>query len=424
MIFLNEGEAARLAVLRDADEPKFREQLRKDMLKGRLLDAARSFAALAMQDDQDVDFPLRAARNYQKLDLRADAGRWFLEAARRYATRNYPAQAMATLRLYREMMPGDHAGPREIFLFCRGQDGMRKDFVEMLSDRDRVGYRMRGDELFGAMDDAVFDDLLDQMSFHAVAKGETFLKMGDEATSLFLLARGTMHCFMDSGGQRHELGSLQAGEIYGEVAYFTGGRRTAGVVADSDCEVLELPFAALDKVQEQAPALQARIETLYRQRMQGKQLALAPLFGTLSVGLRERLAAGMQPVSRKAGAVLFREHDTSSDVYLLRQGSISLNMQINGVEQQLKLVETGALVGEMAVLVGWRTATARLMTDCRLMRLDGKLYGELYDTSPELRAALQSMKDGQVDETRRFIQEADREEDEYGDRLMRAIWGG
>lgn len=424
MIFLNADEAARLAQLRQGDEPRFREKLRKDMLKGHALEAAWSYAALAMHDDRDLDAPLRAARNYQKLGQRADAGRWFLESARRYATQTYPAQAMATLRLYREMMPDDAAGPREIFLICRGQDGMRKDFVEMLSDRDRLGYRMRGEDLFAAMDDAAFDTLLDKMSFHAFAKDETLLRMGDAATSIFLLARGSLHCFMRAGGKRHDLGSIQEGEIYGEVAYFTGGRRTAEVVATSDCEVLELPFAALDTLQQQAPELQRRIEALYRQRMLGKQLAIAPVFGALGVEWREKLAAGMQPMFLKAGATLFSENDASSDVYLLRQGRISLNMQVNGSEQQLKMLDTGALVGEMAVMVGWRTATARLMSDCRLMRLDGKAYGKLYAASAELRAALQALKDSQVDETRHFMHEADKGEDDYGDRLMRSIWGG
>jgi len=424
MIFLNADEAARLSRLRDGDEPRFREQLRKDMLKGHLLEATWSFAALAMNDERDLDSPLRAARNYQKLESHHDAGRWFLEAARRYASQNYPAQAMATLRLYREMMPDEHAGPRHIFRICRGMDGMRRDFIEMLSDRDRVGYRMQGEDLFSAMDDADFDSLLDEMTFHSIASGDSLLHMGDPATSLFLLAKGSMHCVMDVGGKQHQLGSMQAGEIYGEISYFTGGRRTAGVVADSDCEVLELPYAALDALQQKAPELKKRIESLYRQRMLGKQLAIAPVFGELPVAQRDELAGLMQPITVKAGGTLFAENDTSADVYLLRQGRVSLNMQVNGVEQQLKMVETGALVGEMAVMVGWRTATARLMTDCRLMRLDGKAYGELYDRSAELRAALQSRKDDQVDETRRFIKDADKQEEDYGERLMRSIWGG
>jgi len=424
MIFLNADEAARLSRLRDGDEPRFRDQLRKDMLKGNLLEAAWSFAALAMHDDHDLDSALRAARNYQKLEKHHDAGRWFLEAARRYATQNYPAQAMATLRLYREMMPDEHAGPRHIFRICRGMDGMRRDFIEMLSDRDRVGYRMQGEDLFSAMDDGDFDSLLDEMTFHSIASGESLLHMGDPATSLFLLAKGSMHCVMDVGGKQHQLGSMKAGEIYGEISYFTGGRRTAGVVADSDCEVLELPYAALDALQKKAPELKKRIEVLYRQRMLGKQLAIAPVFGELPVVQRDELAGLMQPVSAKAGSTLFAENDTSADVYLLRQGRISLNMQVNGVEQQLKMVETGALVGEMAVMVGWRTATARLMTDCRLMRLDGKAYGEMFDQSAELRAALQARKGDQVDETRRFIKDADKQEEDYGERLMRSIWGG
>lgn len=423
MIFLTSDESTRLAELRNGGEPEMRETVRKLVQKNRYQEAAHCYAALAMYHDQDVDPALRSARSYQRLDDRVDAGRWFLEAARRYALQNYPVQAMAALRLYREMMPGEHAGPREIFRICRGQDGMRSDFVDMLGERDRAGYRMRGEDLFSGMDDELFDRMLDRMKYRAVQKGEQLLHMGDSANSLFLLTSGSMHCFMDIGGKRRQLGSVQPGEIYGEISYFTGGRRTAEVVADSDCEVLELPYEALDDFSKHAPELHDRIEQLYRRRMLDKQLAIAPVFGELPMEQRKRLAAGMMPLELKAGVTLFNENDTNGDVYMLRQGRISLNVMVDGEEQQLKMVETGALVGEMAVMVGWRTATARLMTDCKLMCLDGKLYGELYDDSPELRAALERMKDSQFDETRRFMQAAGEEEEDYGERLLRSIWG-
>ncbi|MDQ6972504.1 MAG: cyclic nucleotide-binding domain-containing protein [Mariprofundaceae bacterium] len=418
---LSVAEAEVFSELRESGERGLRAQVRSLVNQNNHLEAARIFAALAVNNDTDVDISLRAARSYQRAGSPPDAGRWFLETAERYAVSGFAAQAMATLRLYREMVPDAHEGPRRIFRICRGQEGMRKDFFDVLSDRDRVGYRMRGEELFDAFDDTTFDVMLDSMNFLTVPKGEALIRQGDAATSLFILAKGRMSCHMDVRGRRHLFGNMEPGDMYGEVSYFAGGKRTADVLAEVDSEALELPFSALDALQDSTPEFKARIEALYRRRMLDIQLAVAPVFRDLEVEHRTKLASRLQTIDIPAGDVLFREDEKTTDVYLLRQGSVSLNMDVHGVERQLKLAGSGSIVGEMALVVGRRTATARAVSDCKVMQLGAKHYEKLFAESPELQGVLQLMKQEQMNETLEFMKPGQREED-YSENLLRAIW--
>ena len=69
------------------------------------------------------------------------------------------------------------------------------------------------------------------------ANGQTILNQGDEAKEVFTILTGSADVFVD--GTR--VGEVQQDEIFGAMAVFTGEKRSASVVATSNCTVLAVP---------------------------------------------------------------------------------------------------------------------------------------------------------------------------------------
>lgn len=84
-----------------------------------------------------------------------------------------------------------------------------------------------------------------------VAAGETIVREGDAADSLYLVRSGEAE--VHHGRRRVAL--LQAGDVFGEVALLTGDKRTASVSAIADTELLSLTKADLQLVVREQPGL-------------------------------------------------------------------------------------------------------------------------------------------------------------------------
>jgi sigma-B regulation protein RsbU (phosphoserine phosphatase) len=76
-----------------------------------------------------------------------------------------------------------------------------------------------------------------------VARGETVFAEGDQADGAYVLLDGD--CAVLEGDDH--VATLQPGELFGEIATFDGGRRTATVLATVDSEVLFLSLSQLQR---------------------------------------------------------------------------------------------------------------------------------------------------------------------------------
>lgn len=417
-------KAAKVITLDHVEALSLVKKAMKLMQGGQYDKAAATYGALATVVQDNLEIPLRTAQCYQKAKIPEDAARWFLIAAERYARQSYATQAIATLRLYHSINPGDSEGPKRIFRLCREQGEERETMLQFLSPKDRAGRKLHSSELFAVFDDPVFDTLLAQMEYHKLEKGDVLARMGDTATSLFFIIRGSIDGFLTLNNRRTHLGTIGEGDVCGETGFFTGGRRMEEMVASDVTELLELPYTVLESLKEKSAALNHHLEGLYRSRMLVKQLSLSPIFAELDADTRQKIAGKMTPVKVSAGQLLFQEGQPLLDLYLVRKGQLSVNIMHQGSEQHLKTAETGAIVGEMAIAVaGKRTSTVRANTDCILMKLDGKDYQELYDSSTQLQESLKKRKLVQIAEIRDMLKGTKRTEgDDTCEMLLKDIW--
>jgi EAL domain-containing protein (putative c-di-GMP-specific phosphodiesterase class I) len=102
----------------------------------------------------------------------------------------------------------------------------------------------------------------------------------------------------------------------------------------------------------------------------------------------------LQPYSElfKAGELVFAEGDAPTCAYLIEAGRIEISTTQLGEPRLLAELGPGMLLGEMAVLDdSTRTASARALTDCRLIPIDKAQFAErLAHADPVVRALLMS----------------------------------
>ncbi len=84
-------------------------------------------------------------------------------------------------------------------------------------------------------------------------------------------------------------------------------------------------------------------------------LKASAVFGVLSDGARERLAAAGSALALEAGAFLCRAGDAADAAYVVLSGELEIRTSApDGRELRFTALTAGALVGEMAVLDGGR----------------------------------------------------------------------
>jgi CPA1 family monovalent cation:H+ antiporter len=99
-----------------------------------------------------------------------------------------------------------------------------------------------------------------------VNEKEVIIRQGGAGKSLFLIARGVVRVIRREAGAEHDLGSLFAGDFFGEMALLHGETRTATVRAATPCYMYELRREALEETLEAYPHIRAALQEADRRR--------------------------------------------------------------------------------------------------------------------------------------------------------------
>ncbi len=75
---------------------------------------------------------------------------------------------------------------------------------------------------------------------HSYRKGEVVIRQDDDTSTIYFLYSGKVGVYDENRGARIRLGEVKQGEIFGELAYLLGERRSATVLAESDCFLFTL----------------------------------------------------------------------------------------------------------------------------------------------------------------------------------------
>lgn len=112
-----------------------------------------------------------------------------------------------------------------------------------------------------------------------------------------------------------------------------------------------------------------------------------PVFKTTSGGAAaapSRKTTGYL-VDLKDGDYVFREGDLGTEMYIIHEGKIEILNRMGGKDVVLAVLEKGDFFGEMSVLEDLpRAASARALTDTRLLKINGSTFDQMLRDNPEV----------------------------------------
>jgi CRP-like cAMP-binding protein len=122
-----------------------------------------------------------------------------------------------------------------------------------------------------------------------------------------------------------------------------------------------------------------------------------PIFTGLPAQRIEAAARRLVPIPVVAGQSIIREGEPANRFYVIEAGSYRVTQRRDGADVDLRVLEGGAVFGEIGLLRGVpRTASVAATTDGLLYALDAEAFGELVGSGPGLRSRLLDMYHGSL----------------------------
>ncbi|HUG92701.1 MAG TPA: 4Fe-4S dicluster domain-containing protein [Planctomycetaceae bacterium] len=118
-------------------------------------------------------------------------------------------------------------------------------------------------------------------------------------------------------------GPLHESELWGEMSCMNRAPRSATVIAEQDCYMLEMLRNVLDMLHSD-PAYKQRMDQKYRQRVLQGHVRRLSVFQSLSDDEFERLVPSIELVDFESGATIFEEHEPSDCFYVIRSGLVKV----------------------------------------------------------------------------------------------------
>jgi small-conductance mechanosensitive channel/CRP-like cAMP-binding protein len=125
---------------------------------------------------------------------------------------------------------------------------------------------LRQQPLFKCLSDDQLDALLPRGRIVHFGGGERLIEQGDQGHSMFILVQGEANVVAERNGTATHLAALSAGDCFGEMSLLTGERRSATVLAKTDCEVVEIGKDVLATSLKEHPELLQKLSELLAQR--------------------------------------------------------------------------------------------------------------------------------------------------------------
>lgn len=139
---------------------------------------------------------------------------------------------------------------------------------------------LRQQPLFKSFTDDQLDALLPRGQISKFGGGEKMIDQGANGDSMFILVKGEANVVVKRNGMESLVASLSSGDCFGEMSLLTGEKRSASVVAHTDCEVVEIGKPILANSLKENPELLTKLSTLLAERQMQTDGVLASMTDT------------------------------------------------------------------------------------------------------------------------------------------------
>ena len=127
---------------------------------------------------------------------------------------------------------------------------------------------LSGVSLFASLSDTEKADLAEGLQYAPFARGDVITKQGNVAHWLYIVSFGEAEVLYEppNGGMPRVVGTIRAGEFFGEMALLSGDARSATVIAKTDVECYRLDRAAFQALLTARPQLAEEVQRMVSSR--------------------------------------------------------------------------------------------------------------------------------------------------------------
>lgn len=234
-----------------------------------------------------------------------------------------------------------------------------------------------------------------------VSKGQSFFVENEKSGGLF--SKSARMYFLVDGEVRltakdKVIGTIAAGQIFGEMASIAQLPRTATAVATRDCRAISLDEKQFQKAIQRIPEFALMLMSILIDRLRevgarvtGSRLSDEATLSKRSVFEKKVLDdlqkefEGHAPVHAPKGKGIMAQGEAAAFMYVVLDGRVAVSFKDHIVER----VGPGGVVGEMALIdQSPRTATATAETECTLLSINRRDFLTFIKTKPEFSMSL------------------------------------
>jgi CRP/FNR family transcriptional regulator, cyclic AMP receptor protein len=99
--------------------------------------------------------------------------------------------------------------------------------------------------IFGGVKESTIKALLDGARINELTRGDTVFQEGELDTSIYVIEIGRVSVFRHWEGENYKLRELGEGDCFGEMALMDFKPRSATVIADTDCSLIQISAGQL-----------------------------------------------------------------------------------------------------------------------------------------------------------------------------------
>ncbi len=161
-------------------------------------------------------------------------------------------------------------------------------------------------ELFRSASDALADALMGLAQRRRLDGGATLFHKGDPSDALYIVRSGQLEVsVLSADGRKLTLNSLRPPEIFGEIALFDGGPRTATIAALEPSELLEVRRTDVFRAMRRQPEIAEELLLLAGRRLRWVgQMLEEKTFLPLRVRLARRILVLLDSAGDAGGDVI------------------------------------------------------------------------------------------------------------------------
>jgi len=230
-------------------------------------------------------------------------------------------------------------GTRLIKITKKTFDGIAHTFPEVLQKfAEIIRKRLRRSQLFevlpslcGPIDQDLLNYIESEIEWVHLSFGQALFHQGDPGTDLFLLISGRLQVSVrDKAGFDRKVAEINKSEIVGEMAMFTGDKRTASIYAMRDSDLVRISREAFERIINSHPGIMMYFIQFLIKRMQDMATSSKQLGRTLNIAV---VPAGVDAPLADFSGRLVQSLATYGKTLRLNSNSVDSHWGVSGMAQ-------------------------------------------------------------------------------------------